>query len=737
MTTTNLGKVAVVPKGEYSSAVQYERLDIVQYERSSYLVKQAVIGVAPTDGAIYALLASKGDSSYDVAVNNGFIGTEEEWTLYLKSDGSIQALQQFMTNPASTEVSVPDYGNIPSLQGYISTMFENGGLPANRFKTYAALPSELPDDSYALVSDDTDTNNGLYIKEGGSWVKSKYDFMSIIYNAITQNEWTIAASGVMPVYDADTNKLTWSSNIAMSNAIFGAKRVLVSTGSLDIDATSVDNGVLFLDLKKVPSSGNILAGDVANCFTYAAYPTFTAATHQVPIAKRDNTKNGGDALVAVNGFVDIKNNIDVQRAWNVGRNLEWFLASGGGKIQFDVPSKTLSWTTSLVATYKDQAAMRRISIDAGSIQLNTMYDMVYIDLSKLNTGTKKVTNADIGTVLKIGNYTDSFEHNLSQVPLAKFDLNRNTLYPCAGFVDIEHIGGNSTTPDVDAFEYVKTVGTLSCYLPTTSGKKIKIGMIYLNRPFDGVAVNSQSDLWRLFRATQCNPTTLEDELEFVNSGEWECAIQHDGATDYCGGYHGDELASVKRFYIDGVEYAHDFYTSKNLAKKIEYVQQSIIYFENTQTQLAEHFKHVTIDKHGVTVDQSLRFLTEVTLRNAQMAMLPMLRKNGDAQVTNASSRSIDYFTQVDDVTEPGFNTRYTVIKDGSKVKLWGTSSKISVEVEFEQTVNYNDSQSVYIFNGADSNKVYMTPLNYQNTTTEIANGTIWRSKTNYNFDIAS
>lgn len=50
---------------------------------------------------------------------------------------------------------------------------------AGRFKTLTALQaSSLTDGSYALVADDTEDKNGLYIKEGGVWGKSKYTVIS-------------------------------------------------------------------------------------------------------------------------------------------------------------------------------------------------------------------------------------------------------------------------------------------------------------------------------------------------------------------------------------------------------------------------------------------------------------------------------------------------------------------------------------------------------------------------------
>lgn len=46
----------------------------------------------------------------------------------------------------------------------------------NTFGTYAQMvASNLGDGAYALVADDADDKNGIYIKEGGVWVKSKYD----------------------------------------------------------------------------------------------------------------------------------------------------------------------------------------------------------------------------------------------------------------------------------------------------------------------------------------------------------------------------------------------------------------------------------------------------------------------------------------------------------------------------------------------------------------------------------
>lgn len=66
ITTTNLGKVAIVPKGAYDNATQYERLDLVTHGGASYLALKSNLGLAPigiTD-ANWQLLARNGVDTY-------------------------------------------------------------------------------------------------------------------------------------------------------------------------------------------------------------------------------------------------------------------------------------------------------------------------------------------------------------------------------------------------------------------------------------------------------------------------------------------------------------------------------------------------------------------------------------------------------------------------------------------------------------------------------------------------
>ena len=61
MKMVDLGKVAMIPKGNYSELVPYKPLDIITYQGSSYLVLKECIGQTPTEGEYYMLLSKKGD----------------------------------------------------------------------------------------------------------------------------------------------------------------------------------------------------------------------------------------------------------------------------------------------------------------------------------------------------------------------------------------------------------------------------------------------------------------------------------------------------------------------------------------------------------------------------------------------------------------------------------------------------------------------------------------------------
>ena len=61
MATKILGKVAITPKGEFNELTEYQILDLVTYQGSSYISLQKTTGNLPTDEEYWQLVAEKGD----------------------------------------------------------------------------------------------------------------------------------------------------------------------------------------------------------------------------------------------------------------------------------------------------------------------------------------------------------------------------------------------------------------------------------------------------------------------------------------------------------------------------------------------------------------------------------------------------------------------------------------------------------------------------------------------------
>lgn len=71
----NLGKVALTPRGAYSSTTTYEKLDVITHNGSSYIVLQSCTGQTPPNAMYYQLIASKGNAGTNGSAANIAAGT--------------------------------------------------------------------------------------------------------------------------------------------------------------------------------------------------------------------------------------------------------------------------------------------------------------------------------------------------------------------------------------------------------------------------------------------------------------------------------------------------------------------------------------------------------------------------------------------------------------------------------------------------------------------------------------
>ena len=105
--TYNLGKVAITPRGAYSSTAQYTPLDILSYNGSSYLVLQNCMGVTPPNATYYMVVASKGDTG-----SSGASPTIAAGTVTMTPAGTSASVTNVGTNVnASFNFTLPN-GNV-------------------------------------------------------------------------------------------------------------------------------------------------------------------------------------------------------------------------------------------------------------------------------------------------------------------------------------------------------------------------------------------------------------------------------------------------------------------------------------------------------------------------------------------------------------------------------------------------------------------------------------------------
>ena len=106
--TYNLGRIGLKVCGAYSATEEYNYLDIVRYNGASYIAKEAVSGVVPTDASCWELLAG---SSIRVVYDStrqsvSFVNSSEQTKLSytLQEDGlyAVIANTQFPTGSGGT-----------------------------------------------------------------------------------------------------------------------------------------------------------------------------------------------------------------------------------------------------------------------------------------------------------------------------------------------------------------------------------------------------------------------------------------------------------------------------------------------------------------------------------------------------------------------------------------------------------------------------------------------------------
>lgn len=424
----------------------------------------------------------------------------------------------------------------------------------------------------------------------------------------------------------------------------------------------------------------------------------------------------------------------------IPNKVEWLPVAAAWSMSYDPATKTLSWPHMLLAPKFSYSSTIRLRVPAGSIQLKTLtgYDYIWLDTTNIDQSTGNAQLSDI----KFGTYsTSGYCEKNNQILIAKVDYAGN-IHKAEGIPSITVLGQSTQATVKDTFRVVKTANQAYFYTPATNGNLVRYRFYRQIQAFDGVHAMSQSDFWRLAEVDAVDANSIAVVTKsLAENAEWDCAIRVTGAADHSGGVHGDELQDTTNFapyfLLDGCKYAQDAVFDKQV-KELTFVQESKIFFENTQNVLCTRQKIMKVTKAGIKNYQKIVFKAAANLFTAWLFLAPIRRKanndNTGAQITDTFIRFPNYVPE--NVAEAGFTQVYTDTKDGDQFIISSAVSGVSVKVKLS---NFNGMPKpvTHLSSANFYNKLYFSAIDSRvaNYTTQV--GETWEVTSEMSIDVAA
>lgn len=254
--TVTIGKVALTPKGEYSSTASYEELDVVRYEGSSYVVNKACSGITPVEGEYYTLMAEKGtkgdpgqDGYTPVKGVDYFDGAPgKDATLeggstgqipYRKDDGSVGWMDPPTGDVASFNGRTGPV--VPAEGDYTPEMV--GAAPENHTHTPASIGAAAADHNHdTRYFSKSETMSREQIEEAINEVKEGGGFSKIYLGIPTAVSLTNLDEGV---------EIKWTDpeNVVISGSTLATWAGTVVVRKVGSQPTSKTDGTIVVDCK--------------------------------------------------------------------------------------------------------------------------------------------------------------------------------------------------------------------------------------------------------------------------------------------------------------------------------------------------------------------------------------------------------------------------------------------------------------------------------------------------------
>ncbi|MFD1628779.1 hypothetical protein [Pseudopedobacter beijingensis] len=217
-------------------------------------------------------------------------------------------------------------------------------------------------------------------------------------------------------------------------------------------------------------------------------------------------------------------------------------------------------------------------------------------------------------------------------------------------------------------------------------------------------ITSFYDIWQLWEAFGRNEKG-EREANIIRPGEWETALKINN--DFVGGInHGFERKTAIRFVLDGEIVPESESITLQSFKNLYVEQESDLYaFNSTMDKIAVITKKWDFNTGGeIKFYQTIKWLSEQTLSNSYLTMLPVARDDKDMIITSKAKR--DDLHEVFDVSYEGHKNPLGPAgrnKEASVMILWGDTYRFTVSVKRKEIL---PNSSLWLSNSKLYNKIY-------------------------------
>lgn len=194
-------------------------------------------------------------------------------------------------------------------------------------------------------------------------------------------------------------------------------------------------------------------------------------------------------------------------------------------------------------------------------------------------------------------------------------------------------------------------------------------------------------------------------FDFDGHTEWEGAIRENGASDFMGGYHGDENNVFLSVLIDGVEidiHGEDF--EKQVKNEVRIVNKSLLNRCDTPNDnVFERYKVNIWNKENYIVENKYIALQQINISSSKVCLMSMKYGFNGKELVSFGRYDYDYL--VTDLTKPFKNVGCGISrKNVKRMEIWGETSGVYARLECEYDYAKYPNRYQYIEDFRDQNR---------------------------------